>query len=518
MQNNVSVVGTADDVLPILFRPPCAGTETPGDYLARVFEAHGYPWSSQYYKRLGVSRKELLSKENGADRTVAVALDIDQSDLSCVSPDRITSKKTHICGEELHSEHWASERRRWCPGCWQDDMAALPPSGRPPLWNVHSRFWWYVAPISCCPVHSCKLLNACPHCGAYQFTYVGNLLQCKCGYFLPDARKEMVPKEDTAFDAYVLGRLGVLPPRIVPFLDQGTLEEAIEIVMHLGHAAIGDPTIGLKSFRGDRQVELMRTGFAIADGWPMSFHALLEERVEPGAGWTNDKRFGPLFRWIKALKPGKSYDELKSCMLQYVATTTVTTKSSTARRFQNGRQATITSLARELGISIAKCRLYLAAVGHAVERTGSGRSSLVDEVARRQVVELFEDRLNQSQLEDKLGVGKKIVRELVARELLVEDPVHKQVSKSARMYKSLDVDRLLERLAMGLQEMPEFDATTSGLKSIPQAAQLCRGVNTAKACILILDGQLRCRGWLRREKGLSGLLTTPADIKVANSR
>jgi hypothetical protein len=300
----------------------------------------------------------------------------------------------------------------------------------------------------------------------------------------------------------------------VPFLDQAQLGEAIDIVMHLGHAALGDPSISLKSYRGDRQHDLMKAGFAIVEDWPRKFVDLLDGRRERGSGWGNDQQFGQLYRWIKTLGPGGGNNELKHILLQYVADTTVTTKTAKARNFQKGQQGTVASLTKELGISAAKCRLYLAAVGNPVSRSGSGRANLVDDDVRQQVLELFEGRINQTQLQERLGVGKKVTRELIGLGFFAEDQVHRQVSRSMRIYRTDDVDHLLSRLSQGLVETTA-DEVAGELVPLPQAAQRCRDINTARACQMILEGRLRCRGWRRDAVGLAGLLITVADIKAA---
>jgi DNA-binding transcriptional MerR regulator len=503
--------------LPIVFKLPFKGNETASDYLIRLFQIHGYPWSPQHLGGMAIERRELLSVESGAHQTIATLIGCKARDVHCSTPERMSTKQVQIMGETLHRDHWITERRRWCPACWTEDLEGESLPGRPQLWNLHRRFWWSVSAVAHCPFHNCKLIDTCPYpgCDRPVFCYVGSMVQCQHGHSLLEALPTPVAPERTTPDRYILGRLGVVPAVASPLLDKGTLEEAIEIMTRLGYAAVGDPRISLMTLRSDHQAILMSEGLKVAQAWPDGFLKLLKTRPNASRGWGDDPQFGNLFRWVKAMPPKKAYNELKATMLRFIASTTAVKSAAKAKIYEGEAPTTLTRLAREVGISIAVCRKYLAALGHEPKGKGSGNTNVVGEPQRERLLELFEQCVSLRDVAEILGVTPKVVRGLVDAGILIEDPIHSKVLRGTRMFSKEQVQALLANVVDNLPIVADRDIERKGLKPLASAAQACKNLGTARAVGLILEGRLKCHGRARKALGLGGALITSRAILAA---
>lgn len=148
------------------------------------------------------------------------------------TPKRLSAKTFSINGEVLTAFRLRHLRLRVCPGCVEDDKAAAP--------NVRAdaavacRVFTLIDAIRTCASHNLSLVQVADHAtfGEHDKDYsiaIGEALE-DCD----DLRALSVGREPTAFEAYLLGRLGVLERRVVPLLDLMDISQVTTVCERLG--------------------------------------------------------------------------------------------------------------------------------------------------------------------------------------------------------------------------------------------------------------------------------------------
>lgn len=181
----------------------------------------------------------------------------------------------------------APKTDRWCPACFQEDMA----SGRPP----YLRLSWEVAPVTVCARHKCALVSACPRC---QKTNIRNRASTvvpgyctACGEFLGATHAEPATP-DALWVARQVGTMLADVPRVSADGLTGLLGTVIE-QMASGRIA---------TFA--KQLELTKSGvwYWLNKGVQPGIHAWLAIALHGGIGL--DKLFaGDLDGWTLPMEP-----------------------------------------------------------------------------------------------------------------------------------------------------------------------------------------------------------------------
>ncbi|KQT42061.1 hypothetical protein ASG43_17450 [Aureimonas sp. Leaf454] len=168
-----------------------------------------------------------------------------------------------------------------CPTCLRTDLAEGegPKDQRPFV-----RAWWCLRDISHCQKHGTYLVGKgrpAPDVDGHRDLDDDP----RFWYGLHMAPAVQVPDADRMADLYLLGRLGVVQPTPVPFLDRLDIGEASSVISWLAELA----TVGTKPLdtRAMTRVDAMRVrslGLALAKDWPNRINVRLDELLEANEG------------------------------------------------------------------------------------------------------------------------------------------------------------------------------------------------------------------------------------------
>jgi hypothetical protein len=496
-------------------RPPVIQGESAADHLTRLLQVNGRTWL-----RVNRATGGLLSRSfhRPTATEVLAAFGIGDADPLLARTPMPSARPRHleIAGEIIHRETWTVSRRRWCPGCWRDDLAAEP-CGRLPFWNVHRRFWWGITSIETCPVHKVRLREGCPTCGIPVRWNAGRMLSCTSRHGLLACEAIPVGDDDILGDAYVVGRLGGAPRVAVPFLDGMALADAIDVMQRLGAAALDGPRGSFARLPAERRPAAMSVGFRIARDWPHAFADVIADMAKASApgNWGVVNLYGYLYDWIIKLPKDAFGEEMRRAFFGEVVRHGFLVDRSMALKYAPTAFVTFRTAAKSIGCSYATTRRYLEALGYLSPGNQKGTPVNIPVQTVEELRALFRDRLNAQETAARLGVGNGTVLALRREGLLRPDPVHERCNRGNPFFQEQDVDGLAARLK---GDAPEVDAIPDGLMPLPRAAQTADVGRTAGACRLILDGWLRPEAVLKSGTGLAAVLTSVTALREAHRR
>lgn len=501
----------------VLFPDPMP-EEAVADYLIRLFSANGNTWSRPHLFAAGADWAEIESLDAGALAVIERLRGKALPSLAANTPTLLTTKEARIRGHKLHRDMWGTERRRWCPACWLEDLKH--PSGlRPPTWNVHRRYWWSLSMIRSCPVHGVKLRDTCPHqgCDRPVFWYVGSHLRCQDGHDLLDAKPEPVKPGTDLADQYLYARFTGRPYEVVPLLENLEFGEAVTVITQFGASALDGEGINLRTRRGSREGEMLSVGLVMAREWPDAFLRRLAV-IRAGSGdWGAEKVYGKLYLWARQMGPSPFRDEFHRVFFGYIGETGFVKPNSMPSSYV-GDQVTLTTLSRELGISTPSLHRYLVELGHPVEFSSKGHPAVVPEELVETLKSAFDGTLNLREVGARLGISKGRVPEMLAAGLLTEDPVHLQANHAQLRIASKDVDALMAKLVDGKPVIKAAVARRQGLWPISALAKMRGCAGLVDLLLLVLDGTLAVAGLSVQGKGLARLLISrDAVLNAINS-
>lgn len=202
-------------------------------------------------------------------------------------------------GSGLRSRGW-----RYCPGCLREDKESCADQALPAEQRIYFRFWWNVLPIRSCPRHRMVLVDRCRSCGEPIGGRRRRFDACAaCGTRLEVSPPDPLPEADTSADRYLLGRMGVLPPTPVAFLDAFALGDASEILWRLGATVVEGDVRKDRSSNADlaRIAAAASRGYEICLGGRDGIKAHLDGLLATHASVTGSgptKAYGSLYLWL----------------------------------------------------------------------------------------------------------------------------------------------------------------------------------------------------------------------------
>lgn len=343
-----------DDRRLLQLRPSPKVFEAPAGYLLRAFTCNGFTWDRSNLARRGIKLSTLLLG-HGSEH-LAKLTDHPASRFDLNAPHQMSKKRLVLRGQVIDRRDYTTSNRRWCPGCWADDLASEENAPRPNWWAIHHRFWWDVTAISSCPIHGFRLEDRCPTCDRKIDWRAGLLTTCKCGASLLIAPGLILPEGHREADNYILGRLDVLKPREVPLLDNLPLNKTLDAMERLGAAQIDGPFGALSKIGMARRSEVLSEGLRITLNWPENFIQLLKKlsaRSEVGH-WGVGRIYGYLYLWAKQIE-GPIGDAVRMVMAELYSNTTTVKSGSMISELSAGEYVSLAGASRRL-----RCTLHLA--------------------------------------------------------------------------------------------------------------------------------------------------------------
>ena len=227
----------------------------------------------RFARSFGASLRDLTS-----GRRVALFADragLDAAEVVRASPlIRARSRTVELHGEVLQLGDWSLRSRRRCPICVQTDADDAGQIGIPAEWWATSRSWWDIRSIDVCPEHHVRMIDRCASCGSLH-DWKSGLLVCRCG---ATNGPRVCIEGDPAFSRYVLGRLSLCHPTLVPVLDGMALDEAVRTAELLGASRLPWSPVKPKRTYADEVTDRLQ-GLQLALDWPAGLLKSLDELV-----------------------------------------------------------------------------------------------------------------------------------------------------------------------------------------------------------------------------------------------
>ncbi|WP_165361483.1 TniQ family protein [Lichenibacterium ramalinae] len=117
-----------------------------------------------------------------------------------------------LAGETIRRDDWSSRYRKHCRACLAED--------------AYHRTWWDLTFVHVCPFHGLPVSDRLPD-GTRAYFHTAEMTYTPGGVQIAQRSPRLERMPDT-LEAYALGRLGLVPRREVPFLDEATLGQAVE--------------------------------------------------------------------------------------------------------------------------------------------------------------------------------------------------------------------------------------------------------------------------------------------------
>lgn len=458
---------------PIPGEPACG-------YMLRLAEANGYGWLKSAFSDRGLSTSRLARGDTSALVPILGRAAVEELDR--FSPRRTESGRYIMCGESLDPAQLYFERRCFCLGCWAGDRRTQM-DGRPS--ERHLRSWWFVAAVSCCPIHELKLNDRCPECGQTTVLAGGRVTGCVCGADLSRSPRIRVPAAELAAEAYVVGRLGGIPRRTDPILDALPLGDAIDLMQRLGCCLAEGRDIRFGKLEPERRRSIMLAGFEALQGGDEGVERDIERLLEgPGQADRLWVQLGQLYSWFAKLPDGP--------LQGWLATRIANVVRRKQLRWQ-GWDRHVPSEPTPDRISASQAK---ACFGSGWKRTiaileATGLRSDTEHLCRptvdrsevRAVAERIERLVDVTVLASNLGIDPSSARKLSASGIFPCDALARMVCRYPR-YDQTEVARILVAMA---GSAPLVGEPPVGSLSVPAASRL---VGVVALCGGLLEGRI----------------------------
>lgn len=418
-----------------------------------------------------------------------------------------------VRGQELHKYGLRRRSLVACPRCLAEDVAA---GGPPPVELARARVAWNVRGIETCPIHRTALRTIegdREDDGAHDFS---GRLAPHLGYLgrMADEAPERAP---TGFEAYLSDRLEH-GTRSDGLLDAMPFHAARVACLRMGVLVAHGKRAGPRDLAPDQLREAEAAGFeAVRDGEP-GFHRALDafhSRIHAGRGCMEGPQavLGTFWGWLARVGDDPAYGALSSAAAAYAfenypyaAGAKVLGRTLERRRWHSLRSASL-----EAGLSPNRIRRLL---------TGTGL--LPDDEGRTDALVLFDAERaapflaasgGTLQLPDvavRLGVDREAVARLVQDGLLGTSPQPRARTSRYAQFEPGDVDRLVERLLDGAEEIAGGGEDALGLAACATRLRFARG----DVLRLALDDRTLWRGRLAERDGASALVLRPEEVEA----
>ena len=273
---------------------------------------------------MGISRTALI--QGRATARIAALAGADVAALERVTFVKEDRKSVRLGNEVLKADDWSFGSLRVCPECLREDLDA----GRGhPDYRAHVRSWWNLTFIHACPFHGVSLITRDPANDekgldpeALDVRFAAGQ-ECDLADFLVAGRR----LSDVRPESYILGRLGFMPPSDDGTLDSLSLADAIQLLDHIGAAAIGGAYAHTSGGTVSPRDALVAGYTIIKQGRPALVRLFENLRSQAGAAenqWIPRANYGRLYAWLfnVSTRDIAAYDPVRRLMLECIGSPT----------------------------------------------------------------------------------------------------------------------------------------------------------------------------------------------------
>lgn len=457
-------------------------------YLMRLGTANGIRRLPDMAREVGIPWYSLLRGEYVENIAHLARMDLDPLtyDTAARSKSAVTLR-----GQVVRPKQWSVHGgRRACALCLADDVAKNPRDRLPRAWH---RAWWDVRPVTTCGIHGVELASACATCGEKLSFRWADIRYCPNGHDL--TLQKGIPASHLKGDRYVVGRLGGRQRESHPFLDGGSLGEAIDAMHLVGNAACD---------AGASPAQILEAGHSALKRWPTTFEGILDRLssdadVGPGR-WGAAATYGPLHTRLQEMAPGPLREKFRSCMRSHAARKGVSvSKPLFGATAPTGDFAFLTLVAEELGVGFDRARKELKSLGAIPANTRRGTPILIrsDDVDRLREMHSIDKTLSEREIAQRLTIGRAQASVLISAGFLGD---RSSVGQT-------DIQKFMDGLRIKATSRRRKDATP-----LPDACRTGR-CSIDVATRAILAGDLEIVG-VSSESGLRGMMVGIADVRA----
>lgn len=484
-------------------RPRHEPGEPAHGYVLRLVEANGYTWGGDTLARRGAALADLAA---GASLEFAVVHGNAVSDrLAFATPCPVGDGRYRLSGELLNASQIVFGRKRFCAECWMDDRRMGPIDAGPAelAWRAHLRSWWAVAAVAACPIHRVALTEHCFACTRTCTFGRATLTTCRCGADLTRMAGGRVDAESVRGGAYIIGRLGGMPPTDVPVLDGLPLCDALALLQRLGSLADVGSSGGARAVVRKRQAVLVSAGMAIALGGNEGVEAALSTRLD-GAETADGlpAALGALYGWFREIPDGSLRRWLSERIAAVAGTHGIlwTNWRKHVAVDPTPERITVDQARVLLDLSGQPTRRVLRAAGLFPSDARRRIRPTVDRSAVEAVRRRLDNLLDLPTAAWRLGVTPRSLLKLSRSGIFPASDLGSAAFGNAVFFDPAELDAILSMFASGLAVT---DVVPSGTRSLPDAS---RNMGISKLCRLLLDGGILPCGLRAGERGLKAVL------------
>jgi hypothetical protein len=474
--------------------------EHPAGLMLRLSQLNHFPSVSVVERETGIAMSDMKLGRK-LDR-LALLVDSDEQAVSASAFFHGVGSKVVIRGQQVSLKRDLSRiQRRVCPTCVAN--------------SLHARFWWDLAFVASCPSHGCLLEGRCT-CPSrtplgWRDGRVSGCRACDTGN-LAATVPTPAPPSTLAVDAYLLGRLGVVPGRPEPVLDALPLFEAVDVLERVGALSIGGyskrwtTAQSLKVGWGD----LLAEGYAVLAGGRLAeaLSRVFDGGAAVGAAPSLTTAYGWFYHWLNG-KGGRTFSPgLMAMVLEHAEARFVVNKLARAAVLPPTETCTLVEATARCGVTQGVMRDILEQRGLLSRAKVRGQAFRIPETEILAIEAVMRDSIDIKRAAALLGTQWKVVKDLTALGVLVPWVSGGRRTKHAYVYRRADVQAILDQISAGLPSRlcTEEDETTL------TAAAHAYAVPLAILCREALEGRLGLWGSMETGGGLQGLIVRRDEV------
>lgn len=394
-------------------RLPWMPGEPAHGYLKRVATRYGSS-ARALGARFGIDERG-LTRGLGIERLAQLGR-VEAAPMIAASPIvRARDRRVDLAGEQILLSDWSTSSRRWCAACLEGDAAA----GQ---FGAYQRYWWDVASIAVCHVHSLRMSAACGWCGQLTTWADHTLDRCACGRRLAGtASVDATPAASAAFSRYIAGRVGASQiDRDHPVADRIPLFQLPKLTTRVGIALAGRWAPSPPEAT-DLELEALRgAGLACLDDPGPPFLAALDKMIAGRDGRPAGLigAYGWIYsHWLSF--PDQDPTQLFAMTLrEHAVANEVVSVEEPVLGLKNQDTLSLTGLANRLGMGFDRTRRIVLSQGVIGKSSRRGVALPIAEEAAQALVDARSNGMLVRDVGAMLGVGKRIVAELTDAKLL----------------------------------------------------------------------------------------------------
>lgn len=492
---------------------PLHDDEHADSFVSRVAAANGDTLAA-FLRNMGLDHRRLANWDDESFRKLGYLAGVDPASL-IERAVRKTGRGACVAGSYLPTTSIHRYRFRYCPLCVEaDTIAGWGASGCRP----YGRLIWLVDFITCCPVHEIALAATGEHPSTNaRFDFSRQMANLSGTYDLP-------PRKPSEFEIYARRRLLRAPSAPLCFLDQHPLHVVVGICEAVGEMEVHGVMPRKSEFSEENWVEIRRRGFEAMSGHDDSFRKhvtkLADAARERTAMLMPRNVYGPLFTDLGRKLAHRDFDPFRRVIREVsVDRLPFGPENDVFGKLPTRKWHSLSSAAKEFGISTVALRKLLAAAGVIAESTRSipPNCFLIDPELVASSIRTFRASLGEEDAMSYLNVPPHSWQAVLDLGGIKPLPVKKRRGASGTVFDVSDLDAFMMTLAAKGREPGSHGDNAGGDGGKLVNVLECRekaGCRLMDVLGLLHRGELRTVARIGSGSGLLSLHVDPAEVAV----